>query len=46
MSTRFYSYAADVGFGNNTIIGNNGGKAQINDGLLKLQPNVCRPVAC
>jgi hypothetical protein len=40
--------ASDVGFGNNTIIENypSGGGQQIAGGLLRLQPNVCRPVAC
>lgn len=35
-----------VGFGNNTIMNNNGGGAQISAHLKALHPNVCVPVAC
>jgi hypothetical protein len=35
-----------TGFGNNTLIDNNGGGAQTSGQLLRLYPNACSPVAC
>jgi hypothetical protein len=35
----------DTGFGNNTIVGNNGGGIQATS-VTPLQPNVCKPTAC
>ena len=36
---------AGIGFGNNTLTGNNNNEAQVSDGVVPLQPNVCVP-AC
>jgi hypothetical protein len=38
--------APRVGFGNNTLIDNNAGGAQISGDAYRLHPNVCAPVAC
>lgn len=35
-----------AGFGNNTVINNNAGGAQLNGPMLSLHPNACAPVAC
>ena len=36
---------SDMGFGNNTIVDNNGGAAQVSGGIA-LHPNACAPTAC
>lgn len=35
-----------VGYGNNTVIGNNNGGVQVSGDAYRLHPNVCAPVAC
>lgn len=35
----------NVGYGNNILVGNNGGNAQVHDNVVQLHPNVCVP-AC
>ena len=42
----FNSGGADVGFGNNTIVGNSLEGGPQTSGLKPLQPNVCAPTAC
>ena len=37
---------ADVGFGNNTIVNNNGGSPQTDGPTIELFPNACAPFAC
>jgi hypothetical protein len=37
--------ASGVGFGNNTLVDNNNGNAQVSAGRIRLQPNACVP-AC